>query len=221
MLYPEFPDTFWSFKHALAFVDKSAGMPPLGLLTVAAMLPAEWDLRLVDMNVARLTDADLAWADCVFVSAMVVQRECDRGPRIRRCKAAGLPVVAGGPLFTAEHEDFPEVDHFVLNEAELTLPPFLADFARGRSAARLRHRPSTPTCTTTPAAALGPGRPEALCDDRRPVLAGLPVRLRVLQHHGPLRPPPARQDRAPRSSPSSTSSIGSAGAAGSSSSTTT
>jgi radical SAM superfamily enzyme YgiQ (UPF0313 family) len=130
LLYPEFPNTFWSFKHALEFVDKSAGMPPLGLLTVAAMLPREWDLRLVDMNVTPLRDADLKWAGCVFVSAMIVQREA-AGAAIRRCKAAGKPVVAGGPLFTAEPGAFPEVDHLVLNEAEITLPDFLADFAAG------------------------------------------------------------------------------------------
>ncbi len=131
MVYPEFPDTFWSFKHALAFVDKAAGMPPLGLLTVAAMLPPEWDLRLVDMNVTPLRDGDLAWADLVFISAMIVQRDA-AAAAIRRCKAAGLPIVAGGPLFTSESAAFPEVDHFVLNEAELTLPPFLADLAAGR-----------------------------------------------------------------------------------------
>ncbi len=75
LVYPEFPDTFWSFKHALKFVRKKAGAPPLGLLTVAAMLPSGWDKRLVDLNVSNLTDEDLAWADYVFVSAMIVQRE--------------------------------------------------------------------------------------------------------------------------------------------------
>lgn len=131
LLYPEFPDTFWSFKHALSFIDKSAGMPPLGLLTIAAMLPAGWDLRLVDMNVRPLREADLHWADCVFISAMVVQRDA-AAAAIQRCKAAGKTVVAGGPLFTTEPDNFPEVDHFVLNEAEITLPPFLVDYAAGR-----------------------------------------------------------------------------------------
>lgn len=130
LVYPEFPDTFWSFKHALKFVRKRASMPPLGLLTVAAMLPQTWDLRLVDLNVTHLSERDLAWADGVFVSAMTVQRESAR-QIITRCKQAGLQVIAGGPLFTIEHEQFPEVDHFVLNEAELTLPPFLADLAQG------------------------------------------------------------------------------------------
>ena len=130
LLAPEFPDTFWSFKHALKFIHRRASSPPLGLLTVAAMLPAAWEKRLVDLNVAELADADLAWADYAFIGGMVVQRESARR-LIARCKASGVPVVAGGPLFTAEHAQFPDVDHFVLNEAELTLPAFLADLARG------------------------------------------------------------------------------------------
>ena len=132
LLYPEFPDTFWSFKHALKFVHKKAGAPPLGLLTVAAMLPPEWEKRLVDLNITNLSAKDLAWADAVFISAMIVQRESARAA-IARCKEAGVMVVAGGPLFTMEYEQFPQVDHFVLNEAELTLPPFLADLANGRA----------------------------------------------------------------------------------------
>jgi radical SAM superfamily enzyme YgiQ (UPF0313 family) len=97
---------------------------------VAAMLPSEWPVQLVDATVCKLTDAHLAWADCAFVSGMIVQRESARKV-IARCKAAGLRVVAGGPLFTSEHADFSEVDHFVLNEAEITLPQFLADFEKG------------------------------------------------------------------------------------------
>jgi len=130
LVYPEFPDTFWSFKHALKFIQKKAGAPPLGLLTVAAMLPPEWEKRLVDLNVTSLSAQDLAWADYVFNSAMIVQRESARAV-IQRCQTAGVKMVAGGPLFTMEHEKFPEVDHFVLNEAELTLPPFLADLSIG------------------------------------------------------------------------------------------
>jgi radical SAM superfamily enzyme YgiQ (UPF0313 family) len=132
LVYPEFPDTFWSFKHALRFVRKKATSPPLGLMTVAAMLPEEWEKRLVDLNVTTLTDRDLGWADYVFISAMIVQHDAAR-TLIARCKEAGVKVVAGGPLFTMEHEQFPEVDHFVLNEAELTLPLFLADLADGRA----------------------------------------------------------------------------------------
>jgi len=132
LIYPEFPDTFWSFKHALKFVRKRAASPPLGLLTVAAMLPADWQLRLVDLNVTRLAEADLAWADYAFIGGMTVQRESAR-QIIARCRAAGVTTVAGGPLFASEHEQFPEVDHFVLNEAEITLPPFLADLALGQA----------------------------------------------------------------------------------------
>lgn len=130
LVYPEFPDTFWSFKHALEFVGKRSALPPLGLLTVAAMLPPEWPVRLVDANVRDLSEQDLAWADAAFISAMVVQRE-PAHRLVARCKAAGLLVVAGGPLFSSEHGQFADVDHFVLNEAELTLPLFLADLAQG------------------------------------------------------------------------------------------
>ena len=131
LVYPEFPDTFWSFKHALKFIQKKAGAPPLGLLTVAAMLPAGWEKRLVDLNLRDLAEEDLAWADYVFISAMVVQRESVRAV-LKRCKTAGVRVVAGGPLFTMEHEHFPDVDHFILNEAEETLAPFLQDLEQGQ-----------------------------------------------------------------------------------------
>jgi radical SAM superfamily enzyme YgiQ (UPF0313 family) len=130
LLYPEFPDTFWGFKHALKFIRKRASLPPLGLLTVAGMLPREWEKRLVDLNVRRLCDKDLAWADLVLVSAMIAQRNSARA-LIARCRAQGKRIVAGGPLFTLEHEQFPEVDHLVLNEAEVTLPRFLSDLDRG------------------------------------------------------------------------------------------
>jgi radical SAM superfamily enzyme YgiQ (UPF0313 family) len=130
LIYPSFPDTFWSFRHSLKFIRKKAAFPPLGLLTVGAMLPQEWAIRLVDLNVANLSDEDLAWADCAFIGAMVVQRKSAQ-QTIARCKQAGLKVVAGGPLFTSEYERFDEVDHFVLNEAELTLPAFVNDFERG------------------------------------------------------------------------------------------
>jgi len=130
LIYPEFPDTFWSFKHALKFIRKKAAFPPLGLLTLGAMLPKEWSTRLIDLNVKPVTEKDLAWADAAFISAMSVQRDSAH-QIIARCKEGGLKVVAGGPLFTSEYEKFDQVDHFVLNEAELTLPLFLADLERG------------------------------------------------------------------------------------------
>jgi radical SAM superfamily enzyme YgiQ (UPF0313 family) len=132
LIYPEAPDTFWGFRHALKFIRKRAYSPPLGLLTVAAMLPPEWPKRLVDASVTKLRKKDLDWADCAFISGMTVQRESARRI-ITQCKEAGLKVIAGGPLFTMEHEQFEEVDHFVLNEAELTLPGFLKDLEQGHA----------------------------------------------------------------------------------------
>ncbi len=139
LIYPEFPDTFWTFRYALKFIRKKATSPPLGLLTVAAMLPPAWPKRLVDTNVTALTKEDLTWADYAFISSMTVQRESAR-QIITRCKEAGITIVAGGPLFTIEYEEFEEVDHLVLNEAELTLPPFLADLEQGQA----RHVYTTP-----------------------------------------------------------------------------
>jgi radical SAM superfamily enzyme YgiQ (UPF0313 family) len=132
LVYPEFPDTFWSFKHALKFIQKKTASPPLGLLTVAAMLPITWEKRLVDLNLNSLTDENIQWADLVFISAMVIQRESAYDV-IHRCKMNGSKVVAGGPLFTMEYDKFPEADHFVLNEAEETLAPFLEDLEKGQA----------------------------------------------------------------------------------------
>lgn len=131
LVYPEFPDTFWSFKHALKFIKKKSSSPPLGLLTIAAMLPCTTEKRLVDMNVAPLKDKDIIWADIVFVSAMTVQRKSVH-EIIPRIKALGKPIAAGGPLFTMEKDAFPEVDHLILNEGEITFPMFLRDLALGK-----------------------------------------------------------------------------------------
>ena len=130
LIYPKFPETFWSFSYALRFIGKKSAFPPLGLITVAAMLPVRFQKRLVDLNVESLTNADLAWADMVFVSAMAIQRDSVKGILIR-CRSIGVRVVAGGPLFTAEPDEFAMVDHLILDEAELTLPKFLYDLERG------------------------------------------------------------------------------------------
>ena len=130
LVYPKYLDTFWSFKGALKFISKKATHPPLGLLTVAAMLPKEWEKKLVDMNVTTLRDKDLEWADFVFVSAMSIQKASAKEV-ISRCKKMDIKIVAGGPLFTTGYEEFEDVDHFVLNEAEITLPPFLEDLKNG------------------------------------------------------------------------------------------
>ena len=130
LIHPKFPDTFWSFSYALRFIGKKVAFPPLGLITVAALLPATWSLRLVDVNVDDLTDDDLAWADMAFLSAMAVQRK-STAAIIARCHGRGLTIVAGGPLFTAQPDVFGQVDHLVLDEAEMTLPVFVADLENG------------------------------------------------------------------------------------------
>ena len=129
-IYPKFPDTFWSFSYALRFIGKKAAFPPLGLLTVAALLPEQFQKRLVDVNVDCLVDDDLSWADMAFIGGMAVQRDSAK-QIIARCKQIGLKVIAGGPLFTAEPDEFAEVDHLVLDEAERTLPSFLEDLKNG------------------------------------------------------------------------------------------
>lgn len=149
LVYPKYPETFWSFKYALKFISKKASYPPLGLLTVAAMLPGEWEQRLVDMNVKPLKDEDILWADYVFVSAMSIQSESAHSV-ISRCTTLGIKVVAGGPLFTARHEEFEDVSHFVLNEAEITLPLFLADLKNGLPR-RLYTSPQWADVSSTPA----------------------------------------------------------------------
>ncbi|MBN1919159.1 MAG: B12-binding domain-containing radical SAM protein [Verrucomicrobia bacterium] len=126
LVYPETPNTFWSFRHALRLVSRPAAFPPLGLLTIAAMLPRDWDLRLLDLNVEPLTDETLAGADFVFLSAMLVQRASVANV-VARCKRLGTPIVAGGPLFTAMHAEFPDIQHFVLGEAEGVIPALVDD----------------------------------------------------------------------------------------------
>ncbi len=148
LIYPEFPDTFWSFKHALKFVRKRSAFPPLGLLTVAAMLPPDWNVRLADLNLGALTNNDLAWADTAFVGGMSIQGSSAEEV-VASCADAGVSIVAGGPLFTLDQERFPQVDHFVLNEAELTFPRFLADLDRGQ-ARRIYSTTEFPDLSLTP-----------------------------------------------------------------------
>ena len=121
LVYPEFPDTFWSFKHALKFINMKINNPPLGLMTISALLPKEWSRKLVDTNIHKLTDSDIRWADMVFISAMDVQRS-SVNKIISHIKRLNKPIVAGGPLFTGEYEQFPQIDTFVLNEGEITFP---------------------------------------------------------------------------------------------------
>jgi radical SAM superfamily enzyme YgiQ (UPF0313 family) len=148
LVYPQYPKTFWSFKDALKFISRKAAFPPLGLLTIASMLPPGWAKKLVDENVTPVTEQHLRWADLVFVSAMIVQEDSARAI-IARVKALGKRVVAGGPLFSSQPDRFPEVDHLVLGEAEITLPMFLDDWAEGKPKARYVSA-TRPDITATP-----------------------------------------------------------------------
>lgn len=131
MVYPMYPDTFWSFKHALKFVSKKASFPPLGLLTVAALLPKDWNKKLIDMNANQLIDDDIYWADFVFISAMSIQSE-SANEVIQRCRKLDAKIVAGGPLFTSSSELYENIDYLILNEAEITLPQFIKDLEEGK-----------------------------------------------------------------------------------------
>ena len=130
LVYPEFLATFWSWKYLLKFINKKAAFPPLGLLTIAAMLPESWEKKLVDLNVGKLSDNDIRWADCVFVSAMTTQGNSAREV-IARCEKLGVRVVLGGPILDLGCEKFSTVNHFLVGEVENTLQEFLADLEKG------------------------------------------------------------------------------------------
>src|SRR5437762_1186706 len=159
LVYPYFPDTYWSFRHALKFEGKRSAFPPLGLLTVSSMLPASWERRLVDLNVTRLKNADIEWADVVLCTAMIVQKDSLQEV-IRRCKARGKRVVVGGPYVSTSAEHVPDADHVFVGEAETTLPEFLRDLERGE-ARRVYH------ATEKPALALAPVPDFRLADVKR------------------------------------------------------
>ena len=130
LLYPEWPDTYWSFKHALPFQGKRSAYPPLGLLTIAALLPAHWTKRLVDTNVCALTDFDLAWADVALVSGMLVQKD-KLLVILARCRAHGIRTVVGGPIASGFAELHRYADHVVIGEAEDLIAPLAEDLERG------------------------------------------------------------------------------------------
>lgn len=131
LVYPEIPPTYWSMRYSMPFIGKKASIPPLGLMTVAAMLPGDFEVSLVDMNVTPLQESAVASADLVFVSAMIVQQD-SLARVVQLCRKLRRPVVAGGPYATSSHERIEGIDHFVLNEAEVTLPRFLHDLRQGR-----------------------------------------------------------------------------------------
>ena len=148
LVYPRQPPTYWGVDFALNLMGVQSTFPPLGLLTIAAMFPPEYELRVVDMNVTALEDSDLEWADMVFTSTMIVQRTSLEDV-IERCNRAGVPVVAGGPHPTTFHDEIDGVSHFVLDEVEEIFPEFLRDLANGAAKAMYRE-PRKPDVTRTP-----------------------------------------------------------------------
>lgn len=149
LISPQTPVTFWSFKHVLGFVSKKSTFPPLGLLTVAAMLPAHWQLKVLDLDFHALAEEELARADVVLLSAMMVHEVSVREVAAR-CAALGKPLIAGGPLFTTGHEAFSEIPHFALGEAEELMPRIVADIEAGRLE-RIYQAPRLPSMALSPA----------------------------------------------------------------------
>ena len=148
LIYPEFPDTFWSFKHALKFLGKRAAQPPLGLMTVAALLPRSWKKRLVDTNVERLRDRDLAWADVVLLSAMHIQGDSLMAI-VERCRALGLRTVVGGPIASSVPAAELKADHVVIGEAESLIAGLALDLEQG-TARPVYQATERPEMTTSP-----------------------------------------------------------------------
>lgn len=148
LVYPEFLTTFWSWKHLLKFVAKKSAFPPLGLLTVAAMLPKKWNKKLIDLNVTELTDEDIEWADFVFVGAMKTQSASAKEV-ISRCATLGKPVILGGPILQTGYEEFEQVSHFLIGEAEGIFSDFLADLEKG-SAKKVYEAKKFPNICTSP-----------------------------------------------------------------------
>jgi radical SAM superfamily enzyme YgiQ (UPF0313 family) len=153
LVYPEFPDTYWSFRHALKIEGRKAAFPPLGLLTVSAMLPADWEKRLVDMNVETLDEADIEWADMVMVSAMIVQKD-SLEEVVKLSRSLGKKVVVGGPYVSTSSERMPDADHIFIGEAETTLPEFINDLELG-IAKKIYQADERPSLLNTPVPEFG------------------------------------------------------------------
>ncbi len=151
LLYPLFPKSFWSFEKTLALLGRKAMLPPLGLVTVAAILPQEWEFKLVDRNVRQVTEAEWAWADLVILSAMIVQKE-DFLNQIQEAKRRGKPVAVGGPYPTALPDEALSAgaDYMILDEGEITLPLFVQAIERGDRSGVFRSGGEKPDVSHTP-----------------------------------------------------------------------
>ncbi len=151
LIYPVFPKTFWSYEKILELVDRKVLLPPLGLVTVAAILPQAWDFKLVDRNIRPVTDAEWAWADVAIFSAMIVQKD-DLVEQIREAKRRGKRVAVGGPYPTSVPEEALNAgaDYMILDEGEITLPMFVEAIERGDTSGIFRSNGEKPDVTNTP-----------------------------------------------------------------------
>ena len=132
LVNPEFPDTYWSFRHALPFEGKRSVFPPLALMTVSSLIPRSVERRLVDLNIESLKTSQLEWADMIFITGMLAQKESLHNV-VQRAKKLGKQVVLGGPYVTSTIEELPHADHIFQGEAETTLPQFFVDLERGEA----------------------------------------------------------------------------------------
>jgi len=151
LVYPKFRDSYWSFEKALELIGKRAMMPPLGLITVAAILPQDWEFRLRDRNIETVSDEDWAWADLVLLSGMLVQKD-DMHAAIAEAHRHGKPTVCGGPYATALPQELEEAgaDFLVLDEGEITIPLWLEDLGRGAKRGVYTAGGEKPDVTQTP-----------------------------------------------------------------------
>ena len=132
LVNPEFPETYWSFRHALPFEGKRCVFPPLGLMTVSGLLPASCERRMVDLNVEPLKTSQIEWADMVFITGMLAQKKSLHEVALR-AKQLGKKIVLGGPYVTSTIEELPHADHIFQGEAETTLPEFFKDLESGQT----------------------------------------------------------------------------------------
>ena len=151
LVYPKFRDSYWSFEKVIEMIGRRSMMPPLGLITVAALLPQEWEMRLKDRNIEEVTEADWEWADIVLTSGMLVQK-VDMHAIVREAQAHNLPTAIGGPYATSCHEELEEigVNYLVLDEGELTIPPWIEDLNKGVKQGIYRSNGEKPDVTLTP-----------------------------------------------------------------------
>ncbi len=152
LLYPRFPKSFWSFEKMIELMGRKALIPPLGLITVAAILPQEWNYKLVDLNVREVTEAEWSWSELVICSAMIVQKP-DLLAQIQEAKRRGKRVAVGGPYATALPHEVSEVgaDYLILDEGELTIPLFVEAVKQGQTSGKFRApNGERPDVTTTP-----------------------------------------------------------------------